>query len=133
MQRSPSMRLACSVVAGTLASAAVVRVSAQQPSPQPPAFRSTVDVVRVEATVLDKDRHPVRGLTAADVSVLENGQERPVAFAPVDLPRTPPSMEKTAAWLRDAPRDVVNNDGPDAGRLVLGDRRVERLLRFDLQ
>ena len=120
------MRLACSAVAGALASAAIGWVSAPQPGPQPPAFRSTVDVVRVEATALDKDRHPVPGLPAAGFSVLENRQERPVvAFAPVDLPRTPPSMEETAAW----PRDVVDNDGTEA---TPGERRVGRLLRFDL-
>ena len=120
MQTLPSKRLVYGVVVGALVSAAVAWPSARQQNPPPPGFRSTVDVVRVEATVLDKDRHPVRGLTADDFSVLENGQARPVvAFAPVELPRTPPSMQKTAAWLRDAPRDIVSNDGTDAGRLVV--------------
>jgi VWFA-related protein len=117
MRTLRSKRFACGgAAAGALVSAAVAWPSAQQP----PSFRSTVDVVRVEATALDKDRHPVRGLTADDFVVLENGQERPVvAFAPVELPQTPPSPLQTAAWLRDAPRDVVNNDGTDAGRLVV--------------
>src|SRR4029453_6301962 len=84
------------------------------------AFRSSVDVVRVEASVLDKDRRPVRGLTAADFTVRENRQERPiVVFAPVELPPAPTSMASAGGWLRDAPRDVVSNEGTDAGRLIV--------------
>jgi VWFA-related protein len=86
---------------------------------QPPIFRSTADVVRVEASVLDKDRRPVRGLTADDFTVLENGRPRPVvAFTPVALPAPPPAPA-AAGWVRDAPRDVVDNDRTDGGRLVV--------------
>jgi VWFA-related protein len=85
----------------------------------PPIFRSTADVVRVEASVLDKNRRPVRGLTVDDFTVLENGRPRPVvAFTPVDLPAAAPAPA-TAGWVRDAPRDVVDNDGTDAGRLIV--------------
>jgi hypothetical protein len=85
----------------------------------PPAFRTGVDLVRAEASVLDKDRRPVRDLTAADFSVRENGQERPiVVFSPVDLPAAAPATV-AGGWLRDAPRDVVTNDGADTGRLIV--------------
>ena len=108
------------VAAGFLVAAGREWSSAQQPTSQAPIFRSTVDIVRVEATVLDKDRRPVRGLTADDFTVLENGQERPVvAFAPVELPQVPSAATSIAAWVREAPRDVVSNDGPDAGRLIV--------------
>ncbi len=109
------------LVAVVLISATSAWLLAQQEIPQPPPiFRSTADVVRVEASVLDKDRRAVRGLQAGDFSVLENGQERPlVAFAPIELPPAAPASIAGAAWLRDAPRDVVSNGGADAGRLVV--------------
>ena len=91
-----------------------------QPPQQPPTFQSSVDVVRVEASVLDKDRRPIRGLTAADFTLRENGQERPiVVFAPVELPAVPAATGAGGGWLQDAPRDVVSNAGTDAGRLIV--------------
>ena len=49
-------------------------------------FRAGVDLVDVEVSVLDKNRLPVRGLTANDFTVLEEGSPRPVvAFTAVDL------------------------------------------------
>jgi VWFA-related protein len=95
-------------------------VAQQQPAAQPPTFRSNVDVVRLDVSVLDKDRHPVRGLTAADFTIEEDGRERPiVAFAPVELPAAPAATTSTAAWTRDAPRDVVSNEDANTGRLVV--------------
>jgi VWFA-related protein len=112
-----AQRFVCAVAAGVLALASGAWPTAQQ-TPQPsPTFRSAVDIVRVEASVLDKDRRPVRGLRAEDFTVLENGRERPVvAFAPVELP---PAAAPASGWVRDAPRDVVDNAGADAGRLVV--------------
>src|SRR6188768_2192229 len=60
---------------------------AQQPPAQPPVtFRTGVDLVEVDVSVLDKDRRPVRGLTRENFTILEDGKPRPaVAFAAVDL------------------------------------------------
>jgi VWFA-related protein len=108
---------------GTLTGALLVGLvvpSAQQGTDQPPRLRSGVDVVRVEASVLDKNRRPVRGLMADDFVVLENGRERPVAaFAAVEVPPSPPRQEDAADWVDEAPRDVASNDGTDAGRLIV--------------
>lgn len=110
-------------IPGVLSGALLViaaALSAQQDPAQPPRLRSAVDVVRVEASVLDKDRHPVRGLTAGDFVVLENGQERPVAaFAAVEVPRDAAPDAKAADWVANAPRDVVSNEGIDTGRLIV--------------
>ena len=109
--------LSASLVSGLLAAGAGAWQTVQEQPP--PIFRSTADVVRVEASVLDKNRRPVRGLTADDFTVLENGRPRPVvAFTSVDLPAPAPAPA-AAGWVRDAPRDVVDNDGTDAGRLVV--------------
>jgi hypothetical protein len=86
---------------------------------QQPAFRAGVDVVSLDVTVLDRNRRPVRGLTAADFTVLEGGRPRPiVAFAEVALPQASIDSTAPAPWLRDAARDVVSND-PNEGRLVV--------------
>jgi VWFA-related protein len=108
-------------VTGMLAVAGGGWLLAQQPSPvqAPPAFRTDVDIVRLDVSVLDKDRRPVRGLTAADFTIRVDGRERPIAaFAPVEL--TPVATPVPAAsWVRDAPRDVISNAGADEGRLVV--------------
>ena len=84
-------------------------------------FQSGVDVVQVDVSVLDKDRRPVRGLTKADFTILEDGKPRPiVAFAPVDLAQTDVSTAGAgASWLRDVARDVTTNDMRPEGRLVV--------------
>jgi VWFA-related protein len=112
------------VCAGLAFGVAVVVAQAlpppQQPAAPPPTFRSNVDVVRLDVSVLDKDRHPVRGLTAADFTIEEDGHDRPiVAFAPVELPAAPAVTTSMAAWTRDAPRDVVSNEDANTGRLVV--------------
>jgi hypothetical protein len=119
---SPSIRrawtVACASVAACLGSAWLL--AQQQPATPPPTFRSNVDIVRLDVSVLDKDRHPVRGLTAADFTIEEDGHARPiVAFAPVELPAAPAATTSTAAWTREAPRDVVSNEDANTGRLVV--------------
>src|SRR5262245_1671589 len=103
-------RAACVALAGVLAA-----FTQQRPDPQP-SFRTGVELVQLDVSVLDRDRRPVRGLTAADFTVLEDGVERPIAsFVAVDLPDGPSSG---AAWLRDVPRDVASNR-LDAQRVVV--------------
>jgi len=50
--------------------AAATALASQLPSaqqqPTQPTFRTGVDVVQVDVSVLDKDRKPIRGLTTAD-------------------------------------------------------------------
>ena len=74
---------------------------------QPPTFRTGVDIVQLDVTVLDKDRQPVRGLTADDFTILDKGKPQPiVAFSAVDVPAP---AAHVAPWIRDAPLDVVSN------------------------
>ena len=74
---------------------------------QTPVFRATTDVVQIDVSVLDRDRQPVRGLSAADFTVLDGGIEQPVvAFAAVDLPDL---VRAGASWTRDVAPDVVTN------------------------
>jgi VWFA-related protein len=89
---------------------------AQDQAQRPPRFRTGVDVVELDVSVLDRDRRPVRGLTAADFTVLEDGQPQDlVAFEEVNLPKADPAG---AAWLRNVAPDVRSND-ETGGRLLV--------------
>lgn len=105
----------------TLVSAAILLaasgwLSAQ--AQQPPAFKTGVNVMRVDVSAVDKKGVPIRGLAASDFTVMEDGKPRPiVGFEAVDLPFAP--LDPGAAdWVRDAPRDVITNS-VDADRLFL--------------
>jgi VWFA-related protein len=83
------------------------------------AFRTGVDLVQLDVVVLDRDRRPVTGLTAADFTITEEGQSRDIqAFAAVTLPGPAPATG-AAAWTRDVAPDVATNAIPDEGRLAV--------------
>ena len=83
--------------------------SVTQQAAQQPQFRSRLDLVHLDVSVLDKKRQPVRGLTAADFTVLEDGKPQPVTvFSAIDVP--PPPPPPSAKWMRDVPADVQTND-----------------------
>jgi hypothetical protein len=91
---------------------------AQTPAARP-LFRGGTDLVQVDVSVLDSKRHPVRGLTAADFTVLEDGRPREIqAFSEVYLPDR--VRAEAAPWVRDVASDVVSNQiAEDEGRLVM--------------
>ncbi|MEN3339921.1 MAG: Ca-activated chloride channel [Acidobacteriota bacterium] len=63
-------------VATTLAGASLL---AQAPAHSPQAtFRSSVDLVSIQASVKDRRGRPVKGLTTADFEVRDNGLPRPI-------------------------------------------------------
>ena len=107
------MRLSLIVLA--CCTALVIALDARQ-APQGPTFRAGVDIVDVDVSVLDRNRLPVRGLTAEDFTVFEDGEPRPVvAFSEVALPsRTIPS----APWMAEVAPDVATNAHPREGRLM---------------
>lgn len=95
----------------------VLAAAQQLPPPQPPTFRTGVDAVQLDVSVLDKNRRPVRGLTAADFTVLDGGKPRQiVGFSAVEL--LPLPAEGTPTGVDTVPPDVVRNDPPD-GRIVV--------------
>src|SRR5579864_2553609 len=115
------MRLIAACAAGCFL--CVVPTDARQgqssSAPQQPVFRAGVDVTELDVSVLDKNRKPIRGLTAADFSVADGCKTQKVVgiseialAGPDDLP---------AAWLHLVPADVETN--------FLGDRlRDSRLV-----
>src|SRR5262245_43046806 len=114
------------VVCSALAILGVTFVLAAQQSPDPQVtFRSSVELVDVEVSVLDRFRLPVRGLTVNDFTVLEEGKARPIAaFTSVDLP---PRVMPAAKWMNEIAPDVHTNEFAKQGRLVvvLMDRSID--------
>jgi len=70
----------------------LVPVGAQQsPERAPEAFRSSVDLVTIQASVRDSRGRVLRGLSPADFEVHDNGQLRPIVELRSDL-RSPVSV-----------------------------------------
>jgi VWFA-related protein len=92
---------------------------------QPPVFTTGVDVIRLDVSVLDKDRRPVRGLTLDDFSVYEDGKlQKIVAVSEIDAILRDPLP---SAWMRYVPRDVSMNDLADQA----GDGRIVAVIMDD--
>ncbi len=105
-------------ILGASAIAASTWAFAQEATPPQLTYRSGIDLVQVDVSVLDKDRRPVRGLKAGDFVVREDGKVRAIAaFSAVTLPPRPPELPP--AWMREVGPDVVTNLAPKEGRLVV--------------
>jgi VWFA-related protein len=97
-----------------------------QEATQPPTFRSGVEVIQLDVSVLAKDRTPVRGLTAADFTVLENGKpQRVVTLSSVEAAERDPAR---SAWMKYATHDVAANDLADE----LGNGRLFAIVIDDM-
>jgi VWFA-related protein len=84
------MRVVCVSVVALVAGGALV---AQQPALQQatPTFKTSTDLVSVEVRVVDRERRPIAGLTAADFSITENGKPQVLKhFVPNTLTAQPP-------------------------------------------
>ena len=99
------------------ASAQVRRPYSPAEVPPTPQFKSSVDVVHLDVSVLDEQRRPVRGLKPPDFTILEDGKPRDIAvFEAVEVPDPEPA---TATWTREVARDVRANDDVQERRLFL--------------
>jgi len=84
-------------------------------SSQPP-FRSRVDLLRVDVTVVDKSGAPIGDLGAGDFLVKVDGQPRTVAFARFYGPQA----DQPAAGVNAAPPSFADNTtGAAHGRIVI--------------
>ena len=124
------MRRVATAIVAVACLLAVVPVPAQEPAQDPArtdqTFRTGVDVIRLDVTVLDKKRQPIRGLTANDFVVKENGRvQRIVAVTEVDGAAADPAP---SAWMRHAAPDVTSNDLADR----LGEGQAVAIILDDL-
>ncbi len=117
----PTLRI-LAVLVVSLVARGPAGVDARQAQPQA-KFRSGIELVTLDVSVLDQTRQPVRGLTAAEFLVTEDGQPVEIqTFSAVDLPDT--EVTASAPWVRDVPPDVRRNDD-------LGDRRILTIVMDD--
>jgi hypothetical protein len=82
---------------------------------------SGTDVVRLEVSVIGKDRKPLPVLGASDFTVLENGRERPiVAFTSVSVPtRKAIAGIPTASWVAQAGTFMIEESRSSPHDLLL--------------
>lgn len=76
--RSAAAVVIAVVVFGSSAFQSAARQDQQAPQP-PPTFRTGTNVIRVDATVIDRHGHPVPSLTAADFEVREDGKPQNIS------------------------------------------------------
>jgi VWFA-related protein len=97
----------------------------QTPQQPPPVFRGEVDLIRLDVSVLERNRRPVTGLTAADFTIVEDDTPQTIsAFTEILVADRDP---KPTAWMRHAAADVVANDLLDQ----LGDGRPYAIVMDD--
>jgi VWFA-related protein len=93
-------------------------IVAQAPSPQPPTFRARADLVQVDVVVVDGKGDPVRGLKAADFTLLDRKKLQAIVnFDEVSHAR--PAAAANAAAPMIVAQDVSSNQTVQAGRLVV--------------
>lgn len=89
---------------------------------QSPTFRTQVEAVSLDVSVLDRHRHPVTGLAADDFKILVDGHARPiVAFAAVDAVASKRRLTQFPSSLSLANADSLGPSLPEAanpGRIV---------------
>jgi len=103
-----------------------------QDGSEPVVFRSDVSLVRVDVLVTGQDRRTVRGLTAQDFILLENGREQPIRnFAAEEMPLdvlflidVSVSMRPHVERIARASRSALQTLAPgDRGAVMVFDRR----------
>ena len=109
------------VVAAMLLALPVIPGSAQRnPTQTIPRFRTGVELVLLDVSVLDRERMPVHGLSAQDFTVLEDGRPQKIeSFSEVELPDVVRTLESRAPWVRDVAPDVQKNTDLKDSRVVV--------------
>ena len=110
---------ATAVFAASVTVAGQIRRPAPLPDVPPPVpqFKSAVDVVHLDVSVLDSERRPIRGLKPADFTILEDGKPQQITvFEAVDTPEVAPAA---APWMREVTADVRANTDIQERRLFL--------------
>src|SRR5205814_1239631 len=118
-RKEPVMRATLSLCTLSVAIAGAVGIAQDR---QLPTFKTGVQLVRIDVSVLDERRQPVRGLQASDFAVLEDGQPRPIrSFQAVDIATTPPPLAPLPAH-----NVATNRSGSETSRLliILMDRSI---------
>jgi VWFA-related protein len=117
---------------GCLVATLAVTAAGQNPqqTPPTPTFTAAVDLVRLDVSVLDRNRQPVRNLQTAEFTLLEDGKPQSIEyFKHIDLPEGPP---EPPGWMRDVSPDVAKNEDISERRLVVI-LMDDAMIPFDVQ
>jgi VWFA-related protein len=78
MNRPNQIQILAALAATTALAAAPLRAQAPAHATAQTTFRSSVDLVSIQASVRDRRGRPMKGLTTADFDVRDNGESRPI-------------------------------------------------------
>jgi VWFA-related protein len=101
--------------AATLAAVLLLSGSAQAQSPPVPTFPARAEAITCDVVVLDKSGRPVRGLTRADFTLLEDGKPQAITAFEAREPATPAVAPRPAVASE---RVATNEDASIRGRTV---------------
>ena len=90
----------------------------ETPVVQGPTFKSGVDLIRLDVTVVGKDGSPVADLNSDDFEVRVGGKLRPVATSRF-LSLQPRALDVVAGTSLASTRDYTGNDAGHSGRLFV--------------
>src|SRR5687768_11543530 len=98
-----------------LAVALAVATLAASQEPQPPrtTFRSAVDLVPVDVSVVDRNGRPVSDLSADDFTLTVDGRPRRIASAQFI------AAERATQTAPPKPMEYTSNAGATGGRLIM--------------
>ena len=97
--------------------AVVAGDGAARPAAQQPQFRAGIDLVQIDVVALDESGHPVRGLTAADFTLLDRQKAQRIStFKEVTLsgPGAASTSSPPGSAIPGVKDDVVSNRDPPA-------------------
>ncbi len=125
----PRLRLAGLLVLLGASAIAIAQSSPQTPPNPTPTFKAQVEYVEVDALVTDEQGKFVRGLTAEDFQVFEDGKRQTISnFVLVDIPVE--RAERPLFASKPIEPDVQSNETPFEGRIyvmILDDLHVAAL------
>ena len=96
----------------------VLALTVVLPAQQPPIFRSGVELIEVDASILDRDGNPIEDLRTADFSVTVDGEARAVVQAQFISLRAPAESTLLADFPAEDAAHSSNTDA-DPGRLIV--------------
>ena len=112
--------------AALLLASAVPLTGQQAPPVQPPPpsqsqllpqFKSSSDILRLDVSVLDARKQPVRGLTAEDFTIIDKGKAQKVSvFTEVAVAEP---VVPTTGWMKEIEPDIKRNDDMNERRLIV--------------
>jgi VWFA-related protein len=103
---APGVRRAILSLAGVLATLGAERPARAQSQPALPTFPSQVELITVDAVVLDENGRPVPGLSREDFVLREDGRVQEIAsfeafvLEPVETPTEPPAVASNEPTAR---------------------------------